>query len=88
MKQNKKKMVKIEFTNEALGILSLIGKTSTDPLERRIIRMRRNLFLAVDSLNKELVRHPCKVKIRTMSIERLENGIEIHRPIPDFNGNL
>jgi len=76
-------MAGIEFTNEALGVLSLIGKTSKDPTERRIIRIRRNLELAVDSLNKELVRHIPKIKIRRISIEKV-GEVEIHRTLPDY----
>ncbi|MDO8599809.1 MAG: hypothetical protein Q7R44_00145 [bacterium] len=80
---NKKRMVKVEFTNDALGVLAMIGNNPKDPTERRIARIRRNLVLAVDALNKELVRHIPKIKIRRVSIERFKDGTEIHRPIPE-----
>jgi hypothetical protein len=76
-KINKKgaESVSLQFTDRALSILALVGKTSKDPLERRLIRIRRNLVNAVKALNKELLRHKPKIIIRqTLRTITLEDG--------------
>jgi len=55
------KKVTLAVSPEAMGVLMLIPPKS----KKRIARIRRNLFREVESMNKELKRHKCKVKTGT-----------------------
>ena len=62
------KKVRLKFTEEALSILAMtppIREIKTAPHnQRRLMRIRANLFRELKALNKELQRHKPEIKIR------------------------
>jgi len=66
-KENKNRLVSLKFTDEALSILTSIGKVGTPNQtrsENRLARIKRRLVNVLNALNRELVRHEPKIKVK------------------------
>ena len=59
------KDITLNVPNEALAVLALIQPNEKGAVkgEKRIIRIRKNLFRELSALNKEIKRHRAKITI-------------------------